>query len=77
MIIVNNILLIENKLIQNGIKNLKEFGYPLVNEKNILTDIIYSKFFSSMLNQCKKKAKNKKDIITACNSLINKIEVTA
>lgn len=37
------------KLIANGVKNLKEFGYPEVNETNILTDVIYSAFFKNML----------------------------
>ncbi|HQR98132.1 MULTISPECIES: hypothetical protein [unclassified Polaromonas] len=38
-----------NKLIKNGVKNLKTFGYPEVNEINILTDLIYKAFFRSML----------------------------
>lgn len=42
--------LIAQKLIRNGVKNLKEFGYPLVDEKNILTDEVYSEFFISMLH---------------------------
>ena len=36
-------------LIQSGIRNLKEFGYPDVTAENILTDRIYKKFFASML----------------------------
>lgn len=36
-------------IIKLGIKNLKEFGYPDVTEKTILTDEIYSAFFQSML----------------------------
>ena len=39
----------KQKLIKTGIKNLNEFGYPNVNEQNILTDVIYSGFFLSML----------------------------
>jgi hypothetical protein len=39
------------QLIQAGIKNLKEFGYPSVNEENILTDMIYSAFFKQMLEE--------------------------
>ena len=41
---------IKFRLIKAGIKNLKEFGYPSVNEENILTDIVYSAMFKSMLN---------------------------
>lgn len=41
---------IREKLIRAGVKNLVQYGYPAVNEKNILTDIIYKEFFLSMLN---------------------------
>lgn len=44
---------IKNKLIQAGIKNLKEFGYPYVNNKNILSDLVYASFFKSMLEENK------------------------
>lgn len=37
------------KIIANGVKNLKEYGYPDCNEENILTDDIYKDFFISML----------------------------
>lgn len=37
------------KLIQAGVRNLKEFGYPDVDATNILTDMIYKEFFRSML----------------------------
>ena len=39
-----------DKLIQNGVNNLKEFGYPNANTENILTDLIYASMFKSMLN---------------------------
>lgn len=42
--------MIRNSLIKAGVKNLKEYGYPEVDEKNILTDDIYKSFFASMLN---------------------------
>lgn len=40
---------IRSKLIAAGVRNLKEFGYPDVTADNILTDLIYSGFFLSML----------------------------
>lgn len=40
---------VRKKLIQAGIRNLKEYGYPDVDSENIITDMIYSAFFSSML----------------------------
>lgn len=36
-------------LIQDGVARLKEFGYPDVNEENILTDRVYKAFFKKML----------------------------
>ena len=38
-----------SKLIESGVKNLQAYGYPAVNETNILTDSIYKEFFRSML----------------------------
>jgi hypothetical protein len=40
---------IRASLIKAGVRNLKEFGYPMVNETNILTDSVFKKFFGSML----------------------------
>ncbi len=40
---------IKQKLIEAGIKNLQQFGYELVDKDNILTDMVYSAFFLSML----------------------------
>jgi hypothetical protein len=37
------------KLVEAGVKNLKEFGYPHVDAESILTDQPYSSFFKSML----------------------------
>ncbi|MBT8448969.1 MAG: hypothetical protein KJO69_04730 [Gammaproteobacteria bacterium] len=42
---------IRKHIIDNGIKNLKEFGYPQVDEKNILNNTVYSAFFLSMLEE--------------------------
>lgn len=42
-----------NKLIENGVKNLQEFGYPDANKDNILTDMVYAAFFKRMLNDAK------------------------
>lgn len=36
-------------LIKAGVRNLQEYGYPQVSADNILTDLIYSGFFKSML----------------------------
>ena len=63
--------MIEQKLIENGIKNLKEFGYPNVNKENIFTDLIYSQFFKSMLEDNKGY---KADIDTAIDNLLAKIK---
>lgn len=41
----------QQKLIEAGVRNLKEFGYPDCNTENILTDAIYSRFFEKMLEE--------------------------
>lgn len=38
-----------NKIIRSAVKSLREFGYPEVNEDNILTDEVYSVFFIAIL----------------------------
>ena len=43
----------KEQLIAEGIKRLKEFGYSDVNEDNIFTHFIYSRFFKSMLKENK------------------------
>jgi len=40
---------IRQRLIEGGVKNLKEFGYPGVSEENIITDEVYSRIFVGML----------------------------
>ena len=63
----------EKKLIEAGIRNLKEFGYPLVNAENILTDEIYKAFFARMLEGTKEDAKRNQEVVKACDSLLLKI----
>lgn len=38
-----------DKIVENGVNNLKEYGYPAVDKENIFTDMIYSAFFRRML----------------------------
>lgn len=40
---------IRKRLIDAGVRNLREFGYPSVNAENILEDQVFSSFFLSML----------------------------
>jgi len=47
---------IRDKLIAAGVMNLREFGYPSCDEKNILTDMVFSRFFVSMLKDNKGRA---------------------
>jgi hypothetical protein len=59
-------------LIKNGIKNLKVFGYPGVNDKNILTDMVYSMCFENMLRDNIGKSKEA-DI--EIKTLLNEIDI--
>lgn len=62
---------IKKKLLAAGVNNLKEFGHSCVTSKNILTDMIYSAFFKSMLNDNKG---NGATIDTAINELLTQIK---
>lgn len=54
---------IKQHLLKAGVKNLKEYGYPEVDTKNIITDIIYSGFFKSMLEDNKGNGKQVDEVI--------------
>jgi len=54
---------IKEHLLKAGVKNLKEFGYPDVDTKNIMTDIIYAGFFKSMLEDNKGNGKQVDEVI--------------
>lgn len=56
---------IRSGLIQNGVRNLHEFGYELCNRFNIMEDEIYSVMFRRMLEENLPKAKGlTKDVIS-------------
>ena len=61
---------IKNHLLKAGVKNLKEFGYPDVDTKNILTDIVYAGFFKSMLEDNKGNGTQIDEVI---NDLLNEL----
>lgn len=65
---------IKERIIENGVDNLKEFGYPTVDQNNILTDRIFARFFLSMLND-KVNQVNNKDVTDVIEQL--KAEVSA
>lgn len=62
---------LKQKLIEAGIKNLKEFGYPGVNEENILTDYVYSAFFKPMLEEDSNRVT--KQLRQVCDELLTVI----
>jgi hypothetical protein len=61
-----------DKLIAAGVKNLREFGYPQCTKDNVLTDMIYRRFFLSMLKDQGPQPKAVQDaidgLIAACSS---------
>lgn len=61
---------IKEKLLNNGVNNLKEFGYPEVNKNTILTDDLYKEFFRSMLNA---NLGNNSQIDLVINELLSEI----
>ena len=62
---------IKTKLIAAGVKNLKAFGYPKCDKKNILTDSLYKAFFASLLKDNKG---NGSDIDQAIDELLTVCE---
>jgi hypothetical protein len=64
------LLQLQKKLIQNGVKNLKEFGYKNVTEDNILIDEVYLTFFKKMLND---NLGIDKKVDEAINDLLNNL----
>jgi hypothetical protein len=42
---------IRETLIKNGVKNLREFGYPSCDENNIMKVEIFKAFFEAMLEE--------------------------
>lgn len=63
---------IKKHLLSKGVENLKKFGYPGVNSKNIVTDKVYSMFFKSMLEETIDEVTTK-DISDAAKELLNAI----
>jgi hypothetical protein len=69
----------KQKLLDRAIRNLKEFGYPDVNETNIFSDYIYSEFFKRMLKDAKTDSAKLvrplwRQVEDACDSLLAKID---
>lgn len=62
---------IKQKMLNAGVNNLKEFGYPEVNTENILTDMVYSAFFKSMLLENKGHGKQIDEVI---DELLNSLK---
>ena len=63
---------IRDKLIAAGVRNLREFGYPSCDEKNILTDMVFSRFFDTMLKDTKGQAGAEVDSVV--DSLLKEID---
>lgn len=62
---------LKDEIIKNAVKNLKTYGYPLVDKTNIFTDEIYSAFFKSIL-----KDNLGKGFDLEINNLLKDIEAT-
>ena len=62
---------IREHLLKAGVKNLKEFGYPEVTTKTLLTDEVYKIFFKSMLED---NLGNGKQVDEVINQLLSEVE---
>lgn len=63
---------IKDILLENGVKNLIEFGYPAASVENVLTDEVYALFFKEMLNDNKGKNRKVDLVIDSLLETINK-----
>ena len=63
---------IRDKLIVAGVRNLREFGYPSCNDKNIITDFLYKEFFIVMLRDNLGKGYDKQimALLKECNAVL-------
>jgi hypothetical protein len=64
--------MLQDRLIAAGVANLREFGYPHCTKENILTDMIYRRFFLSML---KEQGTQPRPLQDAIDALITKCTV--
>ena len=62
---------IREHLLKAGVKNLKEFGYPEVTTKTILTDEVYKIFYKSMLED---NLGNGNQVDEVINQLLSEVE---
>ena len=63
---------IKEKILTAGVSNLKQFGYQEVNKENILTDLVYSGFLKSMLND--NKGKSTKQVDNVIDELLSVVK---
>lgn len=61
---------LENKIVAQCVKNLREFGYPQVTTENIFIDEVYSMFLISMLSDNEGRSTAIDNSITRIKSLI-------
>lgn len=66
---------IRKMMINAGVKNLKEFGYPSASAENILIDRIYSQLFKSMLKDPVNRSK-RSDVERVRTALLEEIAKT-
>ena len=64
-------LIMEEKLIAAGVKNLQTFGYPGVSPANILTDDIYKALFGAMLKE--NRGRGGPEVDLAIDALLEKV----
>lgn len=51
------------RMIKNGVANLKQFGYPDVTPENIISEKLFAKFFMSMLDDNEGRAPHLDEVI--------------
>lgn len=63
-----------DRIIQAGVKHLREFGYPTCDATSILTDPLYRAFFRSMVEGTLDEAAKGGSIEKACKGVLAEID---
>ena len=61
------------KLIQAGVKHLIEFGYTDCNKHNIMTDVVYKRFFAASLLKVTKQETTNVQLIAVIDAMLKEI----
>lgn len=66
--------MMRNRIINAGVRQLRDFGYPSCNAANIMTDTVFKEFFKTMLEGTFADAPEGGPLSVACKSLLDELK---